>query len=160
MYETWKEARKKPVDTWERAMRDLKVFDKDWPNHLALVTMSNPLSRANLATRIWSSLISVGNSQTIRQSTRVRAQATAPASRCGMMLILRRRFSTGGSGECKRANVPLYDSTIFAMNHEHQSSVPVRSAPVQPQDYQSFGSFYTPVDWDDDGDFDLLIGSS
>jgi len=39
-----------------------------------------------------------------------------------------------------------------------KSGVPVRSAPVQKQDYQSFGSIYEPVDWDDDGDFDLLIG--
>ncbi len=39
-----------------------------------------------------------------------------------------------------------------------KAGVPVRSAPVQQQDYQSFGSFYTPVDWDGDGDFDLLIG--
>jgi len=39
-----------------------------------------------------------------------------------------------------------------------KASVPVRSMPVQKQDYQSFGSFFTPVDWDADGDLDLLIG--
>ncbi|QDT92235.1 FG-GAP repeat domain-containing protein [Gimesia algae] len=39
-----------------------------------------------------------------------------------------------------------------------KAGVPVRSSVKQKQDYQSFGSFYTPVDWDADGDFDLLIG--
>ncbi|MCA9015257.1 MAG: VCBS repeat-containing protein, partial [Planctomycetaceae bacterium] len=39
-----------------------------------------------------------------------------------------------------------------------KTGVPVRSSVQQKQDYQSFGSFYTPVDWDADGDFDLLIG--
>jgi len=50
----------------------------------------------------------------------------------------------------------------FAKGEElvDKAGVPVRSAPVQQQDYQSFGSFFTPVDWDADGDFDLLIGVS
>jgi hypothetical protein len=39
-----------------------------------------------------------------------------------------------------------------------KAGVPVRSAPKQKQHYQSFGGFYTPVDWDADGDFDILIG--
>ncbi|HBL42459.1 MAG TPA: hypothetical protein DDZ90_03595 [Planctomycetaceae bacterium] len=39
-----------------------------------------------------------------------------------------------------------------------KAGVPVRSSVKQQQNYQSFGSFYTPVDWDADGDFDLLIG--
>lgn len=39
-----------------------------------------------------------------------------------------------------------------------RNSVPVRSSPVQQQDFQSFGSFFTPVDWDADGDQDLLVG--
>lgn len=38
------------------------------------------------------------------------------------------------------------------------SGTPVRSTPVQQQTHQSFGSFFTPVDWDADGDADLLIG--
>ncbi len=48
----------------------------------------------------------------------------------------------------------------FAAREEllDKSGVPVRSAPEQQQDYQSFGSFFTPVDWDADGDFDMLIG--
>jgi hypothetical protein len=48
----------------------------------------------------------------------------------------------------------------FAKSEEllDSAGVPVRSSPVQKQDYQSFGSFFTPVDWDADGDFDLLIG--
>ncbi len=40
-----------------------------------------------------------------------------------------------------------------------KTGVPVRCMPVQQQEFQSFGSFYTPVDWDADGDFDLLIGT-
>jgi hypothetical protein len=39
-----------------------------------------------------------------------------------------------------------------------KAGVPVRSSVVQKQDYQSFGSFYAPVDWDADGDADLLVG--
>ncbi|KAA0141533.1 VCBS repeat-containing protein [Gimesia chilikensis] len=39
-----------------------------------------------------------------------------------------------------------------------QSGEPVQSAVKPKQNFQSFGSFYMPVDWDDDGDFDLLIG--
>lgn len=39
-----------------------------------------------------------------------------------------------------------------------RAGVPVRTYPVQTQNYQSFGSFFTPVDWDADGDVDLLIG--
>jgi hypothetical protein len=39
-----------------------------------------------------------------------------------------------------------------------KNNVPVRSAPEQKQKVQSFGSFYVPVDWDADGDYDLLIG--
>jgi hypothetical protein len=39
-----------------------------------------------------------------------------------------------------------------------KTKTPVRSTPVQKQDFQSFGSFYCPVDWDADGDFDMLIG--
>lgn len=48
----------------------------------------------------------------------------------------------------------------FAAREEllDKAGVPVRSVPVQQQTVQSFGSFYEPVDWDDDGDFDLLIG--
>jgi hypothetical protein len=48
----------------------------------------------------------------------------------------------------------------FAAREEllDKSGVPVRSAPVQKQRHQSFGSFYETVDWDDDGDLDLLIG--
>lgn len=48
----------------------------------------------------------------------------------------------------------------FAKDEElvDKAGVPVRSAPVQQQKWQSFGSFFTPVDWDADGDFDLLIG--
>lgn len=39
-----------------------------------------------------------------------------------------------------------------------KSGIPVRSAPVLKQDHQAYGSFYAPIDWDADGDFDLLIG--
>ncbi|BBO36037.1 FG-GAP repeat domain-containing protein [Lacipirellula parvula] len=48
----------------------------------------------------------------------------------------------------------------FAAREEllDKTGTPVRSSPQQQQDFQSFGSFYTPVDWDADGDFDLLIG--
>jgi hypothetical protein len=48
----------------------------------------------------------------------------------------------------------------FAASKElvDKAGVPVRSSPVQKQTYQSFGSFFTPVDWDADGDGDLLIG--
>lgn len=48
----------------------------------------------------------------------------------------------------------------FAARQEvaDKQGIPVRSWPVQQQNFQSFGSFFTPVDWDDDGDSDLLIG--
>jgi hypothetical protein len=48
----------------------------------------------------------------------------------------------------------------FATREEmlDKSGVPIRSSPVQKQPYQSFGSFYEAVDWDGDGDLDLLIG--
>ena len=48
----------------------------------------------------------------------------------------------------------------FAAREEllDKSSTPIRSSPIQKQNYQSFGSFFEPVDWDNDGDFDLLIG--
>lgn len=48
----------------------------------------------------------------------------------------------------------------FAAREElrDKSNTPIRSAPIQKQNYQSFGSFFAPVDWDHDGDFDLLIG--
>lgn len=48
----------------------------------------------------------------------------------------------------------------FAAREEllDKAGVPLRSAPRQQQDYQSFGSFFTPVDWDADGDLDVLIG--
>ncbi|TWU10648.1 FG-GAP repeat domain-containing protein [Allorhodopirellula heiligendammensis] len=39
-----------------------------------------------------------------------------------------------------------------------KAGVPVRAAPKQQQDSQSFGSFYELVDWENDGDLDLLIG--
>lgn len=39
-----------------------------------------------------------------------------------------------------------------------KAGVPLRSDPNQQQNFQSFGSFFTPVDWDADGDFDMLIG--
>ena len=38
------------------------------------------------------------------------------------------------------------------------AGVPVRWEPDQQQDVESFGSFFTPVDWDADGDPDVLIG--
>jgi hypothetical protein len=40
-----------------------------------------------------------------------------------------------------------------------KSGTPIRSYPKQEQTYQSFGSFYETVDWDNDGDLDLLIGT-
>lgn len=48
----------------------------------------------------------------------------------------------------------------FAAREElsDKDGVPIRSAPVQKQEYQSFGSFYELVDWDNDGDLDILIG--
>lgn len=48
----------------------------------------------------------------------------------------------------------------FASSKEltDKAGVPVRSRPQQNHNYDSFGSFYTPVDWDADGDFDILIG--
>ena len=48
----------------------------------------------------------------------------------------------------------------FAAREEllDRAGVPIRSAPIQKQDYQSFGSFFEIVDWDDDGDNDILIG--
>lgn len=48
----------------------------------------------------------------------------------------------------------------FAAREEllDKSNTPIRSTPIQKQIYQSFGSFFAPVDWDHDGDFDLLIG--
>ena len=48
----------------------------------------------------------------------------------------------------------------FAAREEvsDKSGTPIRSSPVQKQTYQSFGSFYEAVDWDGDGDLDLLIG--
>ncbi len=48
----------------------------------------------------------------------------------------------------------------FAAREElrDKAGIPIRSAPVQEQNYQSFGSFFTPVDWDNDKDYDLLIG--
>jgi hypothetical protein len=39
-----------------------------------------------------------------------------------------------------------------------EAGVPVRSSPQQKQNFQSFGSFFAPADWDADGDFDILIG--
>ncbi len=39
-----------------------------------------------------------------------------------------------------------------------KNGVPVRSTPDQAQAVQSFGSFFELVDWDDDGDLDILIG--
>ena len=48
----------------------------------------------------------------------------------------------------------------FAAREEmlDKAGVPIRSAPVQKQVYQSFGSFYDAADWDGDGDLDILIG--
>jgi hypothetical protein len=39
-----------------------------------------------------------------------------------------------------------------------KSGVPIRSVPGQDKDRMSFGSFYELVDWEDDGDLDILIG--
>jgi hypothetical protein len=38
------------------------------------------------------------------------------------------------------------------------SGTPIRSHPEHELKSKSFGSFFAPVDWDDDGDLDLLIG--
>ena len=48
----------------------------------------------------------------------------------------------------------------FARSEElvDKAGIPVRSEPEQKQNHQSFGSFYMPVDWDADGDLDILIG--
>jgi hypothetical protein len=48
----------------------------------------------------------------------------------------------------------------FAKSEEllDKAGVPVRSVPEQKQNHESFGSFYVPVDWDADGDQDILIG--
>lgn len=48
----------------------------------------------------------------------------------------------------------------FAAREElvDKAGVAVRSAPIQKQNYQSFGSFFELVDWDADGDLDILIG--
>lgn len=39
-----------------------------------------------------------------------------------------------------------------------KACIPIRTAPIQNQDLQSFGSFFEMVDWDNDGDLDILIG--
>ncbi len=39
-----------------------------------------------------------------------------------------------------------------------KAGLPVRSSQDQERAWDSFGSFYQPVDWDHDGDLDLLIG--
>ncbi|MEN6407329.1 MAG: VCBS repeat-containing protein [Thermoguttaceae bacterium] len=39
-----------------------------------------------------------------------------------------------------------------------KNGVPVRSSPKQKQNFQSFGSFFTPVDWNGNGVYSLLIG--
>ncbi len=48
----------------------------------------------------------------------------------------------------------------FAAREElkDKNGVPMRSMPEQKQRYQSFGSFFAPVDWDGDGDLDMLVG--
>ncbi|MFO0912063.1 MAG: VCBS repeat-containing protein [Pirellulales bacterium] len=38
------------------------------------------------------------------------------------------------------------------------AGIPIRSVPDQKQNFQSFGSFFELVDWENDGDLDLLIG--
>src|SRR5688500_9789212 len=50
--------------------------------------------------------------------------------------------------------------TKFAAREEllDKAGVPIRSSPVQKQNYQSFGSSFEAVDWEGDGDLDLLIG--
>lgn len=49
----------------------------------------------------------------------------------------------------------------FAASKElkDKAGIPVRTWVELKKDYQSFGSFFAPVDWDSDGDFDILIGS-
>ena len=57
---------------------------------------------------------------------------------------------------------------VGATAHQHRhaagveltdvSGTPVRARPAQTKKTESFGSFFEPVDWDDDGDLDLLIG--
>jgi hypothetical protein len=53
------------------------------------------------------------------------------------------------------------EGTRFAAREEivDKSGRPVRLVPDQKLDYQSFGSFFELVDWEGDGDLDLLIGS-
>ena len=48
----------------------------------------------------------------------------------------------------------------FAAREEilDRNGIPVRALPVQQQNHQSFGSFFEAVDWDADGDLDVLIG--
>ncbi len=49
----------------------------------------------------------------------------------------------------------------FAAREEllDKAGVPVRSAPHQEKEYESFGSFYELVDWDNDGLWDIIAGS-
>jgi hypothetical protein len=50
-------------------------------------------------------------------------------------------------------------NTFAAREEIHdKADVPVRYAPKQKRPVQSFGAFYEAVDWDADGDLDLLIG--
>ncbi|MBL8820041.1 MAG: VCBS repeat-containing protein [Planctomyces sp.] len=48
----------------------------------------------------------------------------------------------------------------FASREElkDRNGIPIRSKPTQTQNYESFGSFFELVDWESDGDLDLLIG--